>query len=288
MTQSALLESSPDNRRSAKPSTRPGARTGDVQPIVPLHESGTRPPLYLLPSADGSLSETRRLVRELGSDRPVLAFQPPTWPKEDPLTLPMMAQHYLLELDKRHPGGPVHLAGFGLGGPVAFEIARRLSADDRAASLFLIDTWTPTGSVPTPHSLLRGALHFAVNLPGWAIGNLQHHGIRLPLEWLFQLCSPSHRHHLRGLKPDDIQLALRQVKAWRQYHPVKTELPATLFRSRISPLFRGVTPDTGWRTILSDLEIRTLPGLPGRLLESTWVRPLAIQLRTLLSQHDRM
>jgi len=59
-----------------------------------------------------------------------------------------MAAHYVQEITSFQPEGPIYLAGYSLGGVIAWEVSRQLqSAGRRVAFLGLLDT-CPLGGVP--------------------------------------------------------------------------------------------------------------------------------------------
>jgi acetoacetyl-CoA synthetase len=107
-------------------------------------------PLVLIPGADGSAFALHRLARQIGGGRAVYAFQSigldgRTAPLE---TIEAIAAAYLVELRRVQPIGPYALAGRGMGGLIAFELAQLLAvAGERVAPLVLIDTALPCGKL---------------------------------------------------------------------------------------------------------------------------------------------
>ncbi len=288
MTESALLESFPPLDATRALGALTVRKIIDFESIVPLQPHGERPPLYLVHSLAGTLVESHELVSQLGTDRPVYGIQPAAVAPDRPTTVEAMAQRYLEALQHHALDRPVHLAGWGFGGAIACEMARALRASRRpVASLVLIDTWARPTTLPRPTALVRSALHFLRNLPTWLLAELHDHGLRWPIELGANLVSPRRRLGLRNLTGEHRQLVRSHLSAWRRYRPRPLEGRAILFRARTAPLAYGVTPDAGWRSVINPLEIRTLPGRHGALLRGEFVRPLAIQLRTLLSQNDR-
>jgi non-ribosomal peptide synthase protein (TIGR01720 family) len=112
-------------------------------PLVPIQTLGARTPMFCVPGAAASASYLFPLGRALGTDRPFLSFQ--CRGLEDPLephgSVAEMADYYTQALRRSYPRGPVILAGHSLGGLVAFEMSRRLIADNRQiAGLVVLDT----------------------------------------------------------------------------------------------------------------------------------------------------
>lgn len=111
--------------------------------LVPLERKGSRPPLFLIHPAGGSVICYRALARALGGDQPCYGLQSPALVAyEEPLSsIEAMAERYLHELSSVAPDGACLLAGWSLGGLVAYEMACRLLASGRRAiGLVLIDS----------------------------------------------------------------------------------------------------------------------------------------------------
>lgn len=111
-------------------------------PLLTLEPEGARPPLFLIHPAGGGALCYLRLVRALGRGRPVHAFQAPGLePGQVPFaSVGAMAEHYLEILRRIQPTGPWRLAGWSMGGIVAFEMAARIERDGgRVAFLGLLD-----------------------------------------------------------------------------------------------------------------------------------------------------
>lgn len=287
MTQPALLERQParlDSSRGALP-RRPSSLPSDGG-IVGLRTAGSRLPVFWVPTLGGSVDEVRNVVELLGPERPVYAVRPAAEEGGGSEPLDELAERCRESLAEHHPRGTVHLVGSGFGAPLAHEIARRLG-EERLGSLVMIDPWAPSGGLPSGQSLVRGLLHFGGNLPVWLLANARDRGAGLPLELLAELLSSTRRHGLTRLPETERQAARRHLRAWRRHRPSRSDLTATILRTRATGLTRGVTPDAGWREILEVEEIRTLPGRPGEMLRGELVCSLAIQLRTLLDRSDR-
>ncbi|MEU8971085.1 amino acid adenylation domain-containing protein [Streptomyces monashensis] len=117
----------------------------DGQLVRLSHGPGARP-LFCVHGIGGDVLPFRALAEELGDDGPVLAFRAQGTdlgekPRND---IRQMAAAYLFEMRKVQPSGPYRIAGWSLGGLVAYEIARQLSFDgERTELLLLVDTYAP-------------------------------------------------------------------------------------------------------------------------------------------------
>ncbi|SNR82522.1 non-ribosomal peptide synthetase [Puniceibacterium sediminis] len=110
-------------------------------PVLRL-SAGDGLPLWCLPPAGGLGWCYRDLARALG--RPVIALQSPTLEPDapPPASIEALAELYLGHIRALQPEGPVHLAGWSVGGIMAQALAVQLEAAGRAVgALALLDAY---------------------------------------------------------------------------------------------------------------------------------------------------
>ena len=115
-----------------------------------LQPQGLKPPLFVIPAAHGNPLPYADFARFLGSDQPVHVLQPVGFEghRKPSERIETIAEHFIGEIRKVQTHGPYRLAGFCVGGIVAFEIAQQLIASGEEPPLLaLIETWHPR-SVP--------------------------------------------------------------------------------------------------------------------------------------------
>ena len=114
-------------------------------PLVPIQDQGDQPPLFLIHPVGGSVVCYGELARALGSDQPIYGLQTPELAPEDLETrIEGMASVYLAAIREVQPKGPFQLAGWSMGGTVAFEMARTLVAQGESVPLVaMIDVSAP-------------------------------------------------------------------------------------------------------------------------------------------------
>jgi amino acid adenylation domain-containing protein len=110
--------------------------------IVALSEKGTGAPLFLITPFHGDALMFRELSRTIGSSQPVYALQPPnivgTRCQE---TVEGAAEEMVEMISGVQPQGPYYLAGYCIGGQIAFEVASQLAAKgQRIAFLGFLDS----------------------------------------------------------------------------------------------------------------------------------------------------
>lgn len=214
--------------------------------------SGSRPPLFCLPGIGGNVLEFRRLASRLGPAQAVYGL-PPVGLDDGQLphhTIAEMAAHAIQELRFVQPYGPYNLAGYSLGGVVAFEMALQLkAAGETTALLALLDSrlWSP----PPVLSIWQ-----RLNLHWQTLRRSSNHG-----RWHYLrergrlLASRLRRRDLRqaeadlveglNLSPSSRKVARVHWQAWRDYQPRVYDGVLTLLVAQLHPTFGDATSDTG-------------------------------------------
>jgi amino acid adenylation domain-containing protein len=114
--------------------------------LVPLNTEGNLPPIFLIAGAGGHVFTFHKFSRLLGSDFPAYGVkaigvdgsEPPLDRVEE------IAGRYVEEIVAARPKGPYILAGYSVGGLMAFEAARMLQKrGHEVARVVLFDTYAP-------------------------------------------------------------------------------------------------------------------------------------------------
>lgn len=128
------------------------APLSDADLIVPLNPPGAATPLVCVHASAGSAYSYLPLAHLLGDDQPVLGIEAPGFDGEQaPVpSVPDLSARYAAALREVVPGGAVHLMGWSLGGLIAFDMARRLTAAGvEVGRVLLVDT-SPPHPCPMP------------------------------------------------------------------------------------------------------------------------------------------
>jgi thioesterase domain-containing protein len=129
-------------RATAAPATeREGIGFG---PILALQPVGDRDPLFFFPPAVGLAWGYLVFPAMMGADQPIYGLQVPGYREGEAMATSVreLAASYLGHLRSVRPHGPYHLAGWSLGGEIAFEVAAQLqAAGERVGLLALIDSY---------------------------------------------------------------------------------------------------------------------------------------------------
>ncbi|HEY3568484.1 MAG TPA: amino acid adenylation domain-containing protein [Thermoanaerobaculia bacterium] len=277
--------------------------------LVPIQEGAPgRRPLFCVHSVGGEVVAYRPLARHLGPEQPVWGLQSPDPPLE---SIPEMAEHYLAAVRSLQPAGPYRIAGWSMGGAVAYEMARQLEAAGEttevlamidavsAASWFGEQQWSDTEmlglfavamvylhDVDIPADLdLPQALGVP---PGFDLSTLDVSGLSLDdalaaaldLGRQVGLLPP-------GLAPEELRRIFERFRANRVslsfYQPETYGGDLHLFRAR-GQAGMGDDPTLGWsRLVTGQIHIFDCPGDHYTILREE-VEGLAVQLRELLGR----
>ena len=105
--------------------------------LVSIQPYGSRQPLFCMHAGAGTVLLYRSLSQHLGSDQPVYGLQAKGLNGDEPphTRIEDMAAHYIKEIRKVQTEGPYFLAGYCLGGILAFEMAQQLTRQGHIVAL---------------------------------------------------------------------------------------------------------------------------------------------------------
>lgn len=251
--------------------------------IVPLRATGTRPPLFCVHGIGGEVLCFRELADQLNDDQPVLGIRADE--HADRFDIPAIARHYVTAIERTEPEGPYFLAGYSLGGTIAFEMARELQArGKKVALLALLDTYGPGYPKLLPLKN-RMAIHLRHLLNGDTSARFEYlrKRIRINADRLGKaLRSLAYKLSLTmtGRPPQtmrkDVHAAHQQ--AVRDYAPDPYDGDVILFRASAQGETWREDRELGWSGLASSLEVRDVPGNHTSLIAEPNVRVLARRL----------
>jgi amino acid adenylation domain-containing protein/FkbM family methyltransferase len=254
----------------ARPSAPPA-----FSPLVPLRTSGPGRPLFCVHPVGGNVLCYAELARRL--DRPVYGLQSLGLGGGEPQeSVEAMAVTYTAAVTAAQPEGPLALAGWSIGGVIAWEMARQLARTGRQVeSVILLDTLAPgahpeAAQTPSVAEVAEADLLAAIaaDLGGIAGREVDVDG-------------PQTHRLLRVYRAN--------VEAVQRYRPAPD--PSTLsapsrvvlLRAAERPGGRVVDPALGWEALAPGLLVRELAGDHYSLLRAPQVESLAATIEELLS-----
>ena len=121
--------------------------------LVPLRMQGTHAPLFVPHGAGGHVLCYNELAQHLGDTQPFFGLQTPQLEAgQIPASeIETMAAAYIEAIRNVQPVGPYWLAGWSMGGVIAFEIAQQLQQQQQEIALLaLIDSRVPSEELSQP------------------------------------------------------------------------------------------------------------------------------------------
>jgi amino acid adenylation domain-containing protein len=241
----------------------PGAGARGV--LVPLRgaaDGAQGTPLFCPSPILGDVFPYGTLSHLVASEGPVWALRAVGLEEgEEPLVgIEAMAERCLEEILAVRPAGPYRLLGFSLGGLVAFELARRLTAlGETVDGVALVDTGAPLAAqaepLPADDQVARS---FARRYLGVDLGDAARQ-----MDEATILAALSERARLAGLVGDRdpipriYQVFRAGLSSMRGYAPEPWAGRLLLFASTDRDL--SAQPDLGWRRLADSVDIVPIP-----------------------------
>jgi len=247
---------------------------GSESSLVPMHEEGSKPTLFMLAGVGGHVFTFHKFARLLGPDQPVYGVKAigVDGVVKPPDTVEEMAAHYVKEITALRPRGPYVLSGYSIGAVIAFELALQLRAlGHQVNALFVFDMLAPgyPPKLPLPRRLWlhgRTFLHLPLGEKKTYLAE-RLHKIRVRIRhWTGQGIKNAPDIGVEGLPQD----ALKRVwfalaTAASRYRPQKQfDGPVVLFKAAEGfqwPATIIADPVYGWGNwALGGVVTQTIPG----------------------------
>ena len=247
----------------------------------PVEPPGT---VFLIPGMGGESLLEGGFVAACAPALHVAVVDLPDWPDmiAPGFNMADVTEQITVEIMARLPEGPVRLAGFSMGGHIAFGVARALATRGRAISfLGFLDTDTkpkpqPMARGPGPIRALRHARWETHNLIRAArngtaadkLGELTAQMLARPGKtWRLRVAARGRQVklpvgyaiHVNGYLREILQSRL--LRAWQasfSYHSPPLDAPVVLFRSEEHPA--DVPADLGWTALCPRLRVVDIAG----------------------------
>jgi thioesterase domain-containing protein/acyl carrier protein len=251
------------------------------KPLVQIQHGDSQPPLFTIHGGYSSVLMFYNLARYLGDNQPIYGLQPQGLDgKQVPQTrIEDMATDYIREIRTVQPQGPYFLAGFSMGGKIAYEMAQQLHAQhQKVAMLVLFDTSGSGWLRPLP-------VHARVSRH---LGNLL--GLKPKEKLTYVQRKLNRRFYADKKQPLPLEhyispLQEAHEQADKDYVPQVYPGRAILFRA--SEQFAGewsqwcsIDPELGWgKLVAGGLEVHEVPGNHINMFSFPYIRVLAEKLR---------
>jgi amino acid adenylation domain-containing protein len=276
--------------------------------LVPIRAQGKKKPLFLVHGLGLNVLLYTTIVNYLDPEQPVYGLQAKGLSgTEEPLeTIEEIAAYYISEILTVEPEGPFALAGFSLGGKIAYEMGRQLEAAGKTVSfLGLLDATAeqPSGHMPYPVRILHD-LRFAANYVTWNLMSF----FRDPDESVFTIAGRKWRglvKKIRGLdfdpqktgmvsrgKRSELPKYLRRVhrsnlRASRQYRVGPFNGKVHLFKAGKQTFYIPDPVNYGWDKVArGGVVIHPIPGEHSSTFAPPNDKYFATILQNCLNEHN--
>jgi amino acid adenylation domain-containing protein len=230
------------------------ARIDVDRTAIVVQPGGSLPPLFCVSGKGGSVIAFRKLAAHIGAEQPFYGLTHHGFDADAfPRTSAMLAALYAETIRAVQPEGPYYLAGYSVGGKIAYEIARQMTAaGDEVAFVGLIDTGNSGARS-------RGARGWSQAVKYLAL--LKQRPRKNGLRFARAIVSRIVR-WMKG-EPAPMRVVNDMNRLFLSLDRQKTLQPyaghVTLFAARYGPAFTGA-PDLGWKSLCGSLEVLTIPG----------------------------
>ncbi|MGA7437302.1 MAG: amino acid adenylation domain-containing protein [Luteibacter sp.] len=266
--------------------------------LVPIRPQGRLTPLFLIHPIGGSVQFALDLAPYLDPEQPIFGLAIGETPH---VSIAAMAAAYLEAIQQVQPTGPYALAGWSLGGMVAYEIAHRLhAAGEEVRFVGMIDTSSPavrarlTAAHPVKSDGCRALLNWLVDIRAGGPDPSSHPDYpelaamasRGDLDGMIAGCRragflPEH------LDVDDVKrfVGIYQVggKAGDEYLPPVAKLPVTYFAAERR---EGDDVSLGWHDLIGRyLDVVRIGGTHTSIVRPPLADRLAREISQRIRQH---
>jgi len=234
---------------------------GNSSSVVPIQPLGHRQPLFAVPGHNGDVFCYVDLARHLGTDQPLFALQALGMePGQEPVAnIAAIATMFSRDIVAMQPQGPYLLAGYCLGGTIAFELAQQLTAQGHQVSLLVLFGSACPTALATRYRIQSVLMKIAdrVLRHGSALGR------RKPSEWTQYLRerAADRRTDQERERHDPLRLRLAEttVEAFKAYQPKAGDFPVHMLMPNPDPNALLEDRPLDWRLFASDFTVATGP-----------------------------
>jgi len=230
--------------------------------VTAIQPAGSRRPLFFVHPINGEVLCYAELARQVGTDQPCYGLRASAAADraEADISIEQMARDYIRDLRATQPQGPYALAGWSMGGVIAFEMAQQLRRQGSDIGLLLlIDSF-----------------------PGASARIASEHDLRIVFgEELTQQAAPLDPAGIERLWP----IYRANYQALARYTPSAYDGRITLFMASGTPAEPPRMPMQTWAALAAGLTIEVLPGDHASILRHPAVRITADKLNALLRGH---
>ena len=242
--------------------------------LVHIKPSGTKMPLYIVHGAGLNVLLFNALAMNMDDDQPVFGLQARGLNGiDEPLdVMEEIAANYIAEIVAQNPTGPYALAGYSLGGTIAYEMAHQLLAAGKEVKMLAVfDTYAKQTDIfdpPVKRTFNRVRLGFMKLFNSFALMAEDPKGIfkykselirrRIIRAW-WKITGNTENQ--KGFFAYDNEIDEASAKAKRNYFQKPLEITVDLFRAKKRTFYMDDYEFMGWKKFaLKGVNVHDLPG----------------------------
>jgi len=242
--------------------------------LVPIKPQGSKMPLYIVHGAGLNVLLFNALAMNMDEDQPVYGLQAKGLNGiDEPLdVMEEIAANYISEIIAQNPTGPYALAGYSLGGTIAYEMAHQLMAMGKEVKMLAVfDTYAKQTHIFDPfwkrtfHRIsyfIMQLLHTFVLLAQDPKRQFQYKTLvikRRIIKLLWKVKGGEQKHE--GFFAYDNEIDEASAKAKRNYHQKPLNITVDLFRAQKRTFYMADFDYLGWREFaLKGVNVHDIPG----------------------------
>ncbi|MEZ2335804.1 amino acid adenylation domain-containing protein [Mucilaginibacter sp. RCC_168] len=267
--------------------------------LVPIKPNGTKMPLYIVHGAGLNVLLFNALAMNMDAEQPVYGLQAKGLNGiDEPLdVMEDIAANYIAEIVAKNPDGPYALAGYSLGGIIAYEMAKQLMATGKEVKMLaMFDTYADLSTVNDP--LLKKVFNKAtlvLKQIGYSLvllaedpkRTIEYKSLIIKRKFikLFWKIAPGKDEKKEGFFAYDNEIDEASEKALRNY--VLTPLPIAieLFRAKKRTFYMADFNFLGWRPFAQKgVHVHEIPGEHNTIFAPPNDKEFAVVLQNCLDQ----
>ena len=264
--------------------------------LIPIKPGGAKPPIYLLNGgglvADGFFN----LSDELDEDQPVFGFQSNGYDSDGNTfkTIEDIAAFYVKNLLVENAYGPYCLAGYSLGGVIAFEMAKQLKALGKDVKLLaMIDGLSRDPELIKTKYTLRDILRvIALNIYLFKYGperafNYTAGVVKAGINAISRRFNRSDKHPQPAasdysVDAEDFDVFYLHVLAYQKYKVAPYDGNIVVFRASEITFYMDDFKYLGWRPFAKKVKSITIPGHHYTIFDNSNIRGFGKKLQSIL------
>jgi amino acid adenylation domain-containing protein len=243
--------------------------------LVPIKPSGSKMPLYIVHGAGLNVLLFNALAMNMDAEQPVYGLQAKGLNGiDEPLdVMEEIAANYIAEIIAKNPDGPYALAGYSLGGIIAYEMAKQLiNAGKEVKMLAMFDTYADLSTAHDPavkRALNKGVLllkqigHTFVLLAEDPKRTIEYKSLILKrrIIKMFWKLAPGKDEKKEGFFAYDNEIDEASEKALRNYVITPLNIAIELFRAKKRTFYMADFEFLGWGPFAKKgVHVHEIPG----------------------------